>query len=167
MATASKPLTSITLPSDCELTMIRTFDAPRAMVFDAWTQPELLRRWFGPPGWSLEVCEADLTVGGGWRQVLRKIGGTAEIALFGVYREIASPDRLVHTQNMEGCEGQRDAAAVCTMVLSENGGRTTMTHTTRYPSREVRDSVLQHGTSEQGMDVVFDKLAALLSTLAT
>jgi uncharacterized protein YndB with AHSA1/START domain len=156
--------TQITLPSDRELTMIRAFDAPRELVFDAWTKPALLRRWFGPPGWEFMVCEIDLRVGGAWRFVGRGTNGH-EMTLGGVYRTIARPDLLIHTQWMEGCSGQGDSEALITNTFVEKDGRTTFASTARYPSREVRDRVLQAGATGGGMDQVFDRLAELLATM--
>ena len=167
MSATDKASTKITLPSEREIVITRAFDAPRALVFDAWTKPALLKRWWGAPGWSLPVCEIDLRVGGAWRYVMRNERGI-EMTLRGVYREIVRPERLVNTQLMEGCEGQGESEAVCTMVLAERAGgtkqmHTTMTSTARYPSREVRDSVLKHGTTEEGMEAVFSRLARVLT----
>lgn len=155
------PGTRITLPSDTELTMTRTFAAPRERVFAAWTRPELLRRWWGPPGWALPVCEIDLRPGGAWRFVMRNQRGT-EMSLSGRYVEVTPPERLVQTQRMEGCDGQGAAEALCTLTLHERDGLTVMTSTAKYPSKAIRDSVLSHGTTEEGMDLVFDRLDELL-----
>src|SRR5437879_13654195 len=84
----------VTTPTDREIVLTRVFDAPRRLVFDAFSKPELLKRWFGPRGWSLVVCEVDLRVGGGFRFVLRGHDGT-EMAMRGVYREIVPPARPV------------------------------------------------------------------------
>src|SRR6267143_2888304 len=89
----------ITTPSDREIAMTRVFDAPRNLVFDAWTKPELLKRWLGVrAGWSLAVCEIDLRVGGAYRYVWRKDSNGTEMGMRGVYREIVRPDRLVSTE---------------------------------------------------------------------
>ena len=85
----------VTLPTDREIVMTRVFDAPREMVFDAFNTPELLKRWFGPRGWSLVVCEVDSRVGGGFRFVLRGPDGK-EMGMRGAYKEIVRPSRSVH-----------------------------------------------------------------------
>ena len=87
----------VTTPSERELVMTRVFDAPRNLVFDALTKPELIRRWYGPRGWSLAVCEIDLRVDGAWRFVSRRPDGK-EIGQRGVYREIVRPERIVNTE---------------------------------------------------------------------
>ena len=164
----TRPSVKISLPSDQEIAMTRVFDAPREMVFDALTRPELVKRWFGPPperGWSVDLCEADVRVGGAWRIVLRNTKGT-QMALHGVYREIVRPERFVATQLMEGCDGQGAAEAVATTSLTEaGGGMTKFTNTVIYPSKDVRDAVLKAGgATEESMSAVYDKLAALLAT---
>src|ERR1035437_1248164 len=91
----------LTTPTDREIAMTRVFDAPRALVFDALTKPELVRRWLlGPPGWSMPVCEIDLRVGGAYRFLWRNVGG-AEMGVRGSYREIAAPERLVATERFD------------------------------------------------------------------
>jgi uncharacterized protein YndB with AHSA1/START domain len=172
MAAANKPSTvptvRITLPSDREFTMTRVFDAPRALVFEAMTRPELIKRWFGPPpecGWTIAVCEGEPRVGGTWRVEMHKPDG-ARIVLHGAYREFTPPDRFVATQMMEGCEGQGSNEAVATMVFVERNGKTTFTNTVSYPSKDVRDNALKYGTSEESMSAVYDKLATLLESLA-
>src|ERR1700737_1862387 len=96
---------NVTTPSDREIVMTRVFDAPRALVFDAFTQPELLKRWFGPRGWSLVVCEVDYRVGGGFRFVLRGPDGS-EMGMRGVYREILRPERSVHAESFDDYPGE-------------------------------------------------------------
>src|SRR5262245_31825676 len=90
----------VTTPSDREIALTRTFDAPRRLVFDAYTKPELLMRWFGPRDWKLIVCDIDLRVGGSWRFVMRKDDGT-EMGMSGVYQEIVAPERLVSTESFD------------------------------------------------------------------
>src|SRR3954452_24779572 len=117
----------VTTPSDCEIVLTRVFDAPRRLVFDAFTKPELLKRWFGPRGWSLAVCEVDLRVGGTWRFVLRGPEG-AEMGMRGTYREITPPNRSVHTESFDDYPGE----SVVTTVLTERDGKTTLTATVLY-----------------------------------
>jgi uncharacterized protein YndB with AHSA1/START domain len=148
----------VTTPTDREIVMTRVFDAPRHLVFDAFFKPELLKRWFGPRGWSLVVCEVDLRVGGGFRFVLRGPDGT-EMGMRGVYREIVPPERSVHMESFDDYPGE----AQVTAVFVEQGGKTTLTATVLYPSREVRDTVIKTGM-EHGAAESYDKLAELLAS---
>jgi len=153
---------TLTTPTDREIVMTRVFDAPRRLVFDAMTKPELLKRWFfGPPGWSLEVCEVDLRVGGGYRHVWRGRGGT-EMGMRGVYREVVPPERIVQTEAFD--ESWYPGEAVGTLVLVERDGKTTLTMTVLYDSREIRDAVLKT-PMERGVAMGYDRLAELLATL--
>src|SRR5258708_8806611 len=95
----------VTTPTEREVVMTRVFDAPRRLVFDALTKPELFKRWFGPRGWSLAVCETDLKAGGAWRWVLRGPDGT-NMGMRGVYQEIVPPERLVRTANFDAYPAQ-------------------------------------------------------------
>ena len=150
----------VTTPSPREIVMTRVFDAPRSMVFDAFTKPELLKRWFGPRGWSLVVCEVDYRVGGTFRFVLRSPDGK-DMGMRGVYREIAAPDRSVHTESFDDFPGE----SIVTTVMVEDRGRTTMTATLLYPSQEVRDAVIKSGM-EHGAAETYDKLAEHLASIA-
>jgi uncharacterized protein YndB with AHSA1/START domain len=153
--------------SDREIVMTRTFNAPRHLVFDAWTKPELLKRWFGtPPGWTMPVCEVDLRPGGTYRYVMRGPDGE-EVVMRGEYREVVRPERLVTTEVFAGFSevGWRpEDATVSTMVLTEKDGRTTWTATVVYPSKAVRDAALE-SPMESGMSASFAKLEELLATL--
>ena len=151
----------VTTPSDREIAMTRVFDAPRRLVFDACTKPELVKRWLlGPPGWSMPVCEIDLRVGGKYRYVWRHDAKGTEMGMGGVYREIVAPERLVSTEQFD--EAWYPGEAVGTLVLVERGGRTTVTQTMRYQSREARDRVLKSGM-EKGVAASYDRLAELLA----
>jgi uncharacterized protein YndB with AHSA1/START domain len=151
----------LTTSGDREIVMTRVFDAPRRLVFDAFTKPELVKRWLlGPPGWTMPVCEIDLKVGGTYRYVWRKSDGH-EMGMGGVYREIAAPERLVATERFD--EAWYPGEAVGTLVLSEQGGTTTITQTMLYQSREARDAVLKSGM-EQGVAQSYDRLAELLAS---
>src|SRR5882672_12261443 len=108
---------TVTTPTDREVVLTRVFDAPRHLVFDAFTKPELLKRWFGPRGWSLVVCEVDLKVGGAWRFVLRSPEGR-DMGMRGVYRELQPPSRSVHTETFDDFPGE----SVVTTVLVEDRG---------------------------------------------
>ncbi len=148
----------VTTPTEREIVLTRVFDAPRSLVFDAFTKPELLKRWFGPRGWSLVVCDIDFRVGGTWRFVLR--GPGKDMGMRGVYREITAPDRAVHTESFDDFPGE----SLVTTVLVEDRGRTTLTATIRYPSQEIRDAVIKSGM-EHGAAESYDKLAELFTSL--
>src|SRR6059058_2751197 len=128
----------VTTPGDREIVLTRVFDAPRHLVFEAFSKPELLKRWFGPRGWSLVVCEVDLRVGGGFRFVLRGPDGR-DLGMRGVYKELTPPERSVHMESFDDFPGE----AQVTAVFTERAGETTMVATILYPSKEVRDAVIQ------------------------
>ncbi|HEY1860699.1 MAG TPA: SRPBCC family protein [Gemmataceae bacterium] len=148
----------VTTPSDREIALTRVFHAPRSLVWDAFTKPELLKRWFGPRGWSMVVCEVDLKVGGGFRFVLRGPDGR-DFGMRGVYREIVPPDRSVHMESFDDYPGESQV----TGVFVEQDGKTTLTATILYASKEVRDAVIQSGM-EHGAAESYDKLAELLAS---
>jgi uncharacterized protein YndB with AHSA1/START domain len=151
----------ITTPSDREIAMTRVFDAPRDMVFDAWTKPELLTRWLGVRGgWTFAVCEVDLRVGGAYRFVWRGPTGN-EMGMGGVYREIVRPERLVATERFD--DPWYEGEALDTTTFVEQNGQTTATTTVRYASREVRDAVLQ-SPMERGVAESYDKLDEVLTS---
>jgi uncharacterized protein YndB with AHSA1/START domain len=149
----------VTTPSDCEIAMTRVFDAPRSRVFDAYTKPELIKRWLGPRGWSLVVADIDLKVGGAYRFVGRGSGGT-DMGWRGVYREIVRPERLVVTEKFD--QPWYPGEALVTTVLTEQGSKTTLTTTVRYESREARDGVLKTPMKD-GVAESYDRLAELLA----
>ena len=168
MAAASSERLTVTARGDREIVMTRVFDAPRHLVFDAWTKPELLARWFGPRGWTVPVCEIDLRPGGAFRYVLRGPDGS-EVVMRGVYREVVPPERLVTTEGFDGFSevGWRpEDETVTTMVLTEQDGKTTWTATVLYPSKEVRDAALQLSEAWRGLGESLDRLAELLQRLA-
>jgi uncharacterized protein YndB with AHSA1/START domain len=150
----------VTTPTDREIAMTRVFDAPRHLVYEAYTTPALLKRWLGVHnGWSLEVCEIDLRVGGSYRYLWRGPNGM-EMGMRGVYREIVAPERVVATEVFD--QPWYPGTAVDTLELAEHQGRTTLLLTVRYDSREVRDAVLKT-PMEQGMAAGFDQLAEVLA----
>lgn len=162
MPTAAKTL-EITTPSDRELAMTRVFDAPRELVFEACTRPELVRRWLlGPDGWTMPVCEIDFRVGGSYRYVWRRGSDGPEMGMGGVYREIVAPEKIVATEKFD--DPWYPGEAVGTLTLVEEGGRTTMTQTVLYESKEARDAVLA-SPMEQGAARSYDRLAEVLATL--
>ena len=149
----------VTTPTDREIILTRVFDAPRNLVFDAFSKPELLKRWFGPRGWSLIVCEVDFKVGGGFRFMLRGPDGR-QMGMRGVYREIMPPERSVHMESFDDYPGESQVTA----VFVEQGGKTTLTATVLYASQEVRDAVIKSGM-EHGAAETYDRLAELLPSL--
>ena len=159
----SSPTLKVEARGDREIVMTRVFVAPRRLVFDAFTKPELLKRWLtGPPGWTLAVCEVDLRVGGSLRYMWRGPGGE-EMGMRGVFREITPPDRIVGTEKFD--QAWYPGEAVGTVVLTEQGGKTILTQTIVYESREARDAVLK-SPMEQGLGMSYNNLADLLASLA-
>jgi uncharacterized protein YndB with AHSA1/START domain len=149
----------VTMPSDREIKVTRTFDAPARLVFDFHTKAEHVQRWLlGPPGWSMPVCEIDLRPGGRYRYVWRNDETGVEFGVRGEYREITAPTRLVHSETMDGREGE----VSCTQTFVETAGRTTFTIIMRFPSKEVRDEALQSGMTD-GMSVSYDRLDAFMN----
>jgi len=150
----------VTTPSDREIVMTRIFDAPRGLVFDAWTNPEHLPRWMlGPEGWTMPVCEIDLRPGGAWHFVWRRADGT-EMEMRGVYQEITPPERLVSTESWGGDWPE----TLITLTLSEDHGKTTLTQSILYPSQEARDAALKTGMAD-GVSMSFDRLAGYLASI--
>lgn len=146
---------------DREVVITRLFAAPRQLVFDALTKPELVKRWLlGPPGWTMPVCQIDLKVGGSYRYVWRKEDGS-EMGMGGVYREIVPPERLVHTEKFD--QPWYPGESVITTTLAEQGGRTTFTATMRYESKEARDAVLA-SPMENGVRASYDRLEDVLAS---
>ncbi len=152
----------VTTPSDQEIRMTRLFDAPRHLVFEAMTRPEHVRQWWGRlgEGYSVPACEIDLRVGGAWRFVNRHPKG--EVAFRGEYREIVPPDRLVFTEIFEQFP---ETVSVVTAELTEEGRKTRLTTTVRYPSQQVRDAVMASGMT-RGAGISYDRLEDLLAELS-
>lgn len=161
--TSTRGLT-VTAHAEREIVMTRVFDAPRALVWEAHTKPELVQRWLlGPDGWSMPVCEIDLRVGGKYRYVWRKDSDSTEMGMGGVYREVAAPERIVSTEVFD--EAWYPGEAVGTLVLIETDGKTTLTQTMLYVSREARDAILK-SPMESGVATSYDRLETILATLA-
>jgi uncharacterized protein YndB with AHSA1/START domain len=152
----------ISTPTDRAVVLTRVFDAPRAMVFAALTEPALLKRWLEAPGRKLDLCEIDLRVGGAYHFVWRG-PGKKDVGTRGVYREIVPAERIVNSETWDDWDAGEIAV---TTMLVENGGRTTLTSTSVYPSREVRDSVLHSGL-EPGATESYDRLAEVLASMLT
>jgi uncharacterized protein YndB with AHSA1/START domain len=151
----------VSTTGDREIVMTRAFDAPRRLVFEAFTKPDLLRRWLlGPPGWTMPVCEVDLRVGGRYRYVWRNEKGT-EMSASGVYREVVAPERIVATETFE--PPWYPGECVNTFVLSEAGGKTTVTQTLRYESNAAREVVIQ-SPMEGGVAMSYGRLEEMLAS---
>lgn len=147
---------------DNELVISRAFNAPKDLVFKAYTECKYLKRWLsGAEGWSLHVCEVDLTVGGKYRWVWKK--GDIEMGAGGEYREVARPDRIVCTEQFDDPWYQGEA--VSTVTFDESDGVTTLTNTMQYVSAAARDTVL-HSPMEEGLSLGYDRLEALLAQSA-
>jgi uncharacterized protein YndB with AHSA1/START domain len=152
----------LTTRGDREIVMTRVFDAPRTLVFDAFTKPELVRQWLlGPPGWTMPVCEIDFRVGGRYRYVWRNADGI-EMGMGGVHQEIVVPERIVATEKFD--QSWYPGEAVGTIVLAEQAGKTTLTQVVRYESSAAREAVLK-SPMESGVAAGYDRLAALLSSM--
>jgi uncharacterized protein YndB with AHSA1/START domain len=153
----------VTTPSDREVAMTRVFDAGHESVFEAWTQPELLKRWlYGPEDRRLTVCEIDLLVGGALRFEWHHKDGQS-MGMSGVYREIAPSQRLVFTEVWD--EDWTGGEALVTITFAEHAGKTTLTQTVRYSSNVARDSALKTGM-EHGAAQSYDRLAEMLAQKA-
>jgi uncharacterized protein YndB with AHSA1/START domain len=143
----------VTLPADTQILITREFNAPRHLVFKAWTTPELIRRWWNADRGTVTIADVDLRVGGAWRYVMTANGGF-EVAFHGEYREIIPDERIVSTEIYEGAP---EAEAVTTLTLTESGGRTTLTLLVQHTSQEHRDLHINSGM-EDGMQDAMDLL---------
>lgn len=158
---ANAATTQVATPSDREVVVTRLFNAPRHLVFKAWTDPKYLPQWMlGPEGWTMPVCETDLRPGGAWHFMWRKSDGT-EMSMSGVYREVVPPERVVSAESWGGDWPE----TLNTLVLTEEGGKTKVTITILYPSKEARDAALKTGMTK-GMSSSFDRLEAWLASQA-
>jgi uncharacterized protein YndB with AHSA1/START domain len=147
-----------------EIVMTRAFDAPRELVFEAYTRPDLLKRWLGVfNGWTLETCEVDLRVGGRYRYVWRVPGGK-QMGMGGLFREIVAPERLVTTERFD--DPWYEGEAVSTLLLEDRDGGTLMTNVVTYQSRAVRDGVLA-SPMETGLVASYDNLEQVLAESTT
>jgi uncharacterized protein YndB with AHSA1/START domain len=150
----------LTTPNDREIVITRVFDAPRDLVFEAFTDPELIKRWLlGPDGWSMPVCEVDLRVGGTLRYLWRNDAEGHQFGMTGGYREIVRPERIVHVEKYD--EAWYPGEALVTETFVEREGATTFTMTVTYESRAARDTALESGM-ERGIAASYDRLAEVL-----
>lgn len=156
----------VTLPSDTEILITREFDAPRHLIFKAWTTPELVKRWWHANRGTCTAAEIDLRVGGRWRWVMVTDDGF-EVAFHGEYREIVPGDRLVYTEVYEGAPLAEDGeeAALNTVTLTEKGGRTQVTTLVQTRTKAVRDVIISSGM-EAGMQDAYDLMEQVARSLA-
>jgi uncharacterized protein YndB with AHSA1/START domain len=156
----------VTLPSDREVKVTRSFRAPRGLVYRAYTEAQLVQKWLlGPPGWSMPICEMDVRVGGRYRWRWRSDQDGSEFGFAGTFREVQPPSRLVHTEaydpgSVGGGEPGNDAIVTVTFV--EENGVTTVTTLIDFGSKEVRDGAMATGMTD-GMEQSYQLLDRLLS----
>jgi len=154
----------VSTPTDREIVLTPVFAAPRSLVWNALSKPELLKRWlFGPEGWTMTVCDDDARVGGAFHYAWSGPGGAA-MSLRGVYREVVPRERLVRTESFEfGCDSQA-GEQLATLVLTEEADKTYLTLTVLYPSKEARDATLASGM-EHGVGAGYDRLETILAAM--
>ncbi|MCX4582420.1 SRPBCC family protein [Streptomyces sp. NBC_01481] len=158
---ASEHPTTLTTPSDRELVITRVFDAPRSLVFEAWTKPEHVRQWYGLRSLTTSVCEIDFRPGGAWRWGQTGADGNA-VVFSGEYKEIVPPERIVYTEIFEQMPGP---AVLTTLTFEEKDGRTTLTSTSVWPSAEVLAGAIAMGM-EAGVVETYERLDEHLRTMA-
>jgi uncharacterized protein YndB with AHSA1/START domain len=155
---------SVTLPTDTQILITREFDAPRHMLFRAFTEPELIKRWWSGERGKVTSVEVDLRVGGRWRYVM-VADRRFEVAFHGTYREIVPDERIVSTELYEGAPGAtEDDATVNTTTFADAGGRTKMTTLVECHRKEIRDAIIASGM-EGGMQEAMDKLEEVARSL--
>lgn len=157
----------VSLPSDIEVRVTRDFAAPRQLVWDAHTKPELVRRWMlGPPGWSMPVCEMDVRPGGKYRWRWRSEDEGKEFGFFGEFREVDATARMIHEENYDPGDigGAMDASnpAIIRTSLSERAGVTTLELVMKFTSKEIRDAAVSTGMTD-GMEMGYERLDTLLA----
>jgi uncharacterized protein YndB with AHSA1/START domain len=155
----------VTLPSEREVKVTRSFRAPRALVYRAYTEPELVRRWLlGPPGWSMPVCEMDVRVGGRYRWRWRSEEDGSEFGFAGSFRDLQPSSKIVHTESYDPgtlAEGYPPGEAIVTVTFSEDNGITTVTTLIDFGSKDVRDAAVATGMTD-GMEQSYQLLSRLL-----
>jgi uncharacterized protein YndB with AHSA1/START domain len=160
---ASSGTAKVTLPGDKQILITREFDAPKELVYEAWTTPELVRQWWCGERGEMTVCEIDLRVGGKWRYVMIANEGF-EVAFHGEYRELVPNERMVSTEAYEGIPDPDEHAALNTLTLTEVDGRTTLTVLVEHPTQEGRDMHIESGM-EGGMQEALDRLERVAISL--
>ena len=163
MAVTSSGTATVTMPTDTQILITREFDAPKHLVYRAWTTPELVKRWWHANRGEVTLAEIDLRVGGRWRYVSRSDDGL-EVAFHGEYREIVPNERLVTTEVYEGIPDADEHAALDTLTLTESDGRTTLTVLVEHPTKQGRDAHINSGM-EAGMQDAMDLLEEVAVSL--
>ena len=161
--TTSSGTAKVTLPGDKQILITREFDAPKELVYKAWTTPELVRQWWSGERGEMTVCEIDLRVGGGWRYAMVANEGL-EVAFHGEYRELVPNERMVSTEAYEGIPDADEHASLNTLTLTEVDGRTTLTVLVEHPTQEGRDMHINSGM-EGGMQEAMDRLEQVAVSL--
>jgi uncharacterized protein YndB with AHSA1/START domain len=159
-AVTSSGTAKVMLPGDEQILITREFDAPKHLVYKAWTTPELVKRWWSGNRGEMTIAEIDLRVGGAWRYVMVTDGGF-EVAFHGEYREIVPNERIVST---EVYEGMPEGEALNTVTFTELGGRTTLTVLVQHASKEARDAHISSGMEtgmQEGMDLLEEVAVSL------
>jgi uncharacterized protein YndB with AHSA1/START domain len=159
----------VSQPSDREVKVMRSFKAPRALVYRAYTEPQLVRKWLlGPPGWTMPVCDMDVRVGGRYRWRWRSDKDGKEFGFVGTFREVQPPSKLVHSEAYDaGTVGDAYPGneALVTVTFEEDGGVTTMTSLIDFGSKDARDAAVKTGMTD-GMEQSYQLLDRLLAEKA-
>jgi uncharacterized protein YndB with AHSA1/START domain len=163
MAVTSSQSAQVTLPADDQILITREFDAPKELVYKAWTTPELVKRWWHGKRGEVTIAEIDLRVGGKWRYVAVTDDGF-EVAFHGEYREIVPDERIVSTEIYEGAPQPDEQGTLNTATFAETDGRTTLTILVQAPSKEVRDAIIESGM-EAGLQDALDLLEEVAVSL--
>jgi uncharacterized protein YndB with AHSA1/START domain len=161
---ASSRTATLTLPTDEQILITREFDAPKHLVYEAWTTPDLVKRWWHAKRGEVTTCEIDLRVGGAWRYAMVTPDGF-EVGFHGEYREIVPNERIVSTEIYEGApEGTPEEGTLNTATFVEADGRTTVTLLVQAPNKEVRDAIIESGM-EDGLQDALDLLEQVAISL--
>ena len=163
MEATSRRAATVTLPTERQILITREFDAPKHLVYKAWTTPELVRRWWHANRGEVTISEIDLRVGGSWRYVM-VTGDGLEVGFHGEYREIVPNERIVSTEVYEGIPDAEEHAALDILTLTEADGRTTLTVLVEHPTKEGRDAHINSGM-EDGMQDAMDLLEQVAISL--
>jgi uncharacterized protein YndB with AHSA1/START domain len=164
MTSTTSGTAKVTLPSDTRILITRDFDAPKHLVFRAWTEPALIKRWWSGGHGEVTVADVDLRVGGAWRYVLVTPEGH-EVGFHGEYREVVPDERIVNTEAFEGIPDPDGNAALCTYEFTEVDGRTSLRLLVEHRTREGRDAHVESGM-ESGMQKALDLLEEIAVSLA-
>jgi uncharacterized protein YndB with AHSA1/START domain len=161
--------TEVILPSDHEVKVVRKFNAPSALVYKAYTTPELMQRWLlGPPGWTMPVCEMDVRVGGQFRWRWRNIENGQEFGFHGEFRVLEPGRRIVHTEYYDpgSVGGDMGDGSLITVELTEQNGVTTMSTLMDFYTKEARDAAMSTGMTD-GMEITYQRLEEMLPELGS